>query len=446
MNYRSHFIACSCFILSLATFHASAAITYDAELNRVRIIDFPSEQPCTMANLLSMDKAGGWGKVTHDATTNTYTVALDIWIGDRGGTETYFQIGGSDQAVTVIMKGNVVVHPFFVRGVDEGAYYRAAPKVNRLTLGAPDGADVALKFDCETKNQYSLYVGVLPAADGKPIDDRGYGGEFFAYNALITAATQDKAHTWGDPERGMVHLRGNRTTLHNTTLSWAGNALTYGLNHHPPLFVADVRKCVFEHARSGLINGSHLVRDSVFRNLDIAVQDYGGIDATLIGCTFENNQANFKLRFTKKGIACIDCDIAPPLAKDLLLTGTTASITEPRYPTLTIQRRIVVQVKDKNGNPVQGASVRVTNEQDDHTKALNAAQTTDAAGRTADIGSAEPMVLTDTVKQVTDTPYQPAVHEYSYIIEARAEGKGRARIDGYRPVKNGEIVTLTLEK
>jgi len=444
MTFRNLTPILAVFILALSRSSAHAAITYDAELNRAWVKDFPADLPCTLDNLLNMDEAGGWGKVILDEATNTYTIALDLWIGDHDGTETYFQVGG-EREVTVVMKGDLVVHPFFIREVDEGLYYRAPRKINRLTLGSPKGAKVTLKFDCEKKNQYSLFVGSFPTDKRKKMERRGYGGELFAYNALITAATQDKARTWGGPG-GMVYLCGNRTTLHNTTLSWATKSLTYGMQNSPPLYIADVRNCVFEHALSGLINGKQLVRDSVFRHLDIAVMDYGSINAKLIGCTFENNKANWELKYTKWGTTCIDCEVSPPLDKDIFRTATTATIKTVRYPKLTLQRHVIVEVVGADGKPVEGADVRVTCDRKDPTAGLNTSQKTGADGRTPGRDAEKAILLTDTVKQVTDTPNEPDVREYSYTVEASAPDQGKGRVEGYRPTGNWAVVRVKLEK
>jgi hypothetical protein len=106
-----------------------------------------------------------------------------------------------------------------------------------------------------------------------------------------------------------------------------------------------------------------------------------------------------------------------------------------------------VQVVNEAGKAISGAGVHVRCEQETaEIGVLNATQQTDDAGRTPGKGAERPILLTEIVKQATDTPNQPTVTEFSYTIEVVADGHAPSTATGYVPETSWDVVRLTLKK
>ena len=426
-------------------------VLFDAEKNIIHATDFPAGLPCTLKLLLAADRQSGWGKVTYDEAGDAYTVAADIWIGANDGTETYFQIGGKkNPKETLIIKGNVVVYPYWVKGENEGVFYKVPRKVNRLQIGDPQDESVtaALKFDCERKNQFTFYIGTFPKPGPKFTFVRGaYGGQLHVYNGIITAATQDAAHTFGSPKRGWGVMLGRSMILRNATLSWVSDFMAYGAEKQNSQIV----NTTFEHGGAALVNGRQEATGCTFRNCGVALKDWGGLNATVTDCVFENNDYNWTLTHTEEGVTCIDCVIGKPKKGNIYTSIHNEKAKRKFYPKFASKRHIIVEVVGANGKPVPGAAVEAKCEQTleeweqkilDMTE--NSKRAVNDAGRTPKKGEERPILLTEVVERATDTANQPEVKEYAYTITAAAGG-ATGEVKGFCPKKSWEVVRITLK-
>ena len=417
---------------------AEAGVFYDEQANTITVTDFPRKLPCTLKRLLLLDRLYGWGKVSYDRASDTYTVACDLEIGSSDSTNTYFQIGSSSRPnETLVMKGDLRVAPYWVRGENLGTYQTAPKRVNRLTLGDPESRKVgaALKFDCEVKNQHGLSVGALDA----------WGGQLHVYDSAITAARQDPEHTFGDRTKGSVSLFGDSIIFDNATYGWVTGKMTYGLSEHPGRSIRIVNT-FFEHSGQAIVGGKLNLVGCTLRNLDTAFLDWGSIEVNATNCTFVGNSRNFSLRFSREGIVCVDCDIGSPTEGDEYHSQTTASVKTKRYPTFTSKRHLVVEVVDAAGHPVIGAKVVVKSEKGEVDAVVNHRQVTDDNGRTPGRDGGRAILLADVIKKNTDTPNLPKVKEFSYTIEVSAAGFERHAVRGIRPSRSWQVVKVELVK
>ena len=412
-----------------------AAIFHDDQTQCIRVIDFPAHSPCTLARLLTMDKLYGWGKVSYEPNANTYTITSDLCIGGNDGTETHFQVGSAARpGETLVMKGRLIVHPYWIAGENpESTHWRAEPRTNRLTIGmrGETTTQAALKFD----GKYGLMVGRAPRAKGKLVV--GHGGQLYVHHGRITSARPDEP--CGDRQVSMC-LAGDRIVLDHATLSRMRGFMTYGMGRN-----AQVSHTVFEHGGSAIINGQHDLKGCTFRNCGVAIRDYGSLDAILTGCTFEGNEHNWTLTFTRHGLVCVDCTWDEPAKGDVYKSWVNRRTKVKQYPSFVSKRHIVVEVVDTEGRPVAGANVRVRSEQGASAMAENALQTTDKLGRTHSRGSADAILLAELTKRSTDIDNQPETDVCSYTIEAQADGTARAVIKGFRPTTSWQVVRLALK-
>ena len=423
-----------CVLLALPA--SEGGVFYDEDANTIIVADFPRKLPCSLERLLQLDKLYGWGKVSHDKAADTYTVACDLAIGANDGTNTYFQIGSPQHPnETLVMKGDLRVAPYWVRDENLGTYQTAPRRVNRLTLGDPESRKVraALKFDCETKNQHGLSVGALDA----------WGGQLHVYDSTITAARPDAAHSFGDAARGSVSLHGDSIIFDNATYGWVSGKMTYGLSEHPSRTIRIVNT-TFEHSGQAIVGGKLDLVDCTFRHLGTAFLDWGSIDINATRCTFADNSRNFSLRFSRKGIVCVDCEIGRPADGDEYHSQTTASMGTKRFPTFASKRHTIVEVVDAVGRGVPAAEVVVKSEQGDAGAAENYRQLTDDKGRTPGRAEGRAILLTEVLRKNTDTPSVPEVREFSYTVEVSAAGFGPVTVKGVRPTRSWQVVMVRL--
>ena len=417
---------------------AHGGATYDEELNAIWVTDFPQEFPCTLNRLFSVSKTNGWDKVKYDEKRHEYTVQCSLFIGANDGTETYFQIGSKEHPNdTLIVQGDVYILPFYVEGENEGLYYRVPILANRLTLGSPDDANIktAIKFDNSKAGEFGLVVGRFP----KTMNKKGapFGGQIHVYNSVITALRQEKAYAC----RGFV-LVGQSMVLRNAELSWSTGFLGYGLtfrNRTKP----DIVNTVFAHANAAVDNGVMKLTRCTLRDLKQAVLDYGSIDVTFVECTFRDNQHNWHLRTTGKGVTCIDCNIGEPKNGDIFVMNRKK---EKRYATVASKRHVVVEVVDPAGKPVRGAQMTIKCEQGLFEMVENHKQTTNAAGRTPAKGEDKALLLTEYTKTTTDTPNQPEVKHYSYSIEVEVKGFAREKVTDVKPTESWKVIRVQMKK
>lgn len=421
-----------------------AGITYDPGQGVIRVIDYPAEWPCTMKQLYAMDQISGWGKVTYAATTDTWTVDADLWIGDNDGTETYFQLGRRAHPREILqVKGNVVVHPDWIQGVNEGAQWWYAKKrcVNRLTLGASNevGLAATLRLESAPTNAHGIYVGMVPAAPGRPAI-RGEGGQLHVFDGTITALTPDAGHALAG-----CTLLGNSLILRGATLSWISGHMSYGMNPgwlHPCI----VEDTTFEHGGIATYGGQLELSRCTLRDVQTAVHDSGDLKAVFTDCIFSNNACNWRLPYSDKGVTCIDSCIAPPKGGDVYQAFDDPRTKKRHYPSFISRRHVVVAVADEKGAPVSNAAVKVAATRAGEDLIDNPRATTDSSGKTPGRGQFQAILLTEVIKRAADATNQPAVSEFVYAITVNAPGYQPAAVDNLKPTNSWQVIPVLLKK
>jgi len=423
---------------------AQAGIYYDDGAQCIRVIDFPKNTPCTLQRLLYMDSLYGWNKMTYDEATDTYTLTADLWIGLNDGSDTYFEIGSEQHPrETLIMRGNLVVYPYWIEAENREQRYWTAPQaVNRLTIGMPGDESVtaALKFEEQGQAGQTLFLGRFTTPDGKL--RQGHGGQLHVHHGTITSATPEPGREFGGKSAvgGMI-LCGDSVVLDHATLSRISGAATYGMGHN-----GKVAHTLFDRVGTAIINGEHDLVGCTFRNCRVAIRDYGSLDAVLTDCVFQNNEHNWTLTFSNKGLVCIDCTYDRPRKGDVYRCWKNARTGQMQYPIFTSKRHVIVEVVDQTGKPLQTATVEVRCEQQTPEVSLNTTQETDENGRTPGKGDDRAILLVETVKQATDVPNQPKVTEFTYSIEAQAKGFAPGKLQNFRPNESWQIVRILLKR
>ena len=424
-------------VLSLACL-CRAGIFYDDQAKCIRVVDFPKEAPCTLRTLLRMARLHGWHFVVHDDATDTYRVSSDLWIGSNDGTDTYLQVGSREHPrETLIMNGDLVMHPFWIQGQNcEPSWRQASKAVNRLTVGVPGDPSVRpmLKFE----PSHMLILGRVPAAEGRSVT--GHGGQLHVHHAAITSASPGVAFGRPSAKAGM-RLTGDSVVLDHASLSWIKGFMTYGMGHN-----GSVRDSVFDHGGAAIINGQHDLRRCVLSDCGTAVLDYGSLDAVLTDCTFTRNDCNWSLAFSKKGLVCIDCTYDPPKKGNVYRCWVNRRTKQKQYPSFVSKRHIIVEVVGAHGEEIAGAQVRARCEQGAAAMAVHGTQTTNKLGRTPGKDEGDAILLTELMRQATDVANQPRETVYSYTIEAGADGFAPNARHGFRPTRSWEVVRLVLAR
>lgn len=420
---------------------AESAVFLDSEREAIRLIDYPPEVPCTLRRLAKLDELFGWGKVDYNAETSACTLTCNLIIGSNDSTETVLQVGTEDAPQeTLVMKGNLYIHPYFVSGDNEGVYWRVPKLMNALVLGSKEnrGVRAALKFACTPNEKYTLYCGHLPWIDR---DRRQWGGGLYAYDSVVTALRPAPGYEIGDAKRGNAYLHGS-VVLDRAEISWVKGWL-YGLqlSHSKDYSLKDT---LFDHVRVPLLNGHQKAVGCTFSNCETAVKDYGSLDAELIGCTFRSNARHWSLPYTKKVLVCVDCEWDSPRLGNEYRARSKDGKTW--YPTFSCRRHIVVEVVDRAGEPIDGATVTFRAEQDGCDVLQNREQRTGADGRTPGKGQDGAILLTEFIKKATDVPNQPEATTFSYTFRATAQGYRAGILKGVQPKQSWDTFKIVLDK
>ena len=96
------------------------------------------------------------------------------------------------------------------------------------------------------------------------------------------------------------------------------------------------------------------------------------------------------------------------------------------------------------GHPVTNAVVTITNEQGERDTAIPAQVGVNGQGLTPGRGAWRAILLSQCIRQATDTPDQPAVQDYSYRLSAEAPGYEQGSTTGFKPDESWKVVTLVL--
>jgi len=431
-----------CWLVVALAGYAGAGITYRPSDRIIRVSDYPAEYPCTPERIYAADRRMGWNVASYDRTDAVYTITANLWIGNNDGTETYFQIGNAGRTnETLIVNGNVVVYPDYIKDQNPEAYWwQAEKKVNRLTIGAATNAAIkaTLKIGSAKGNEHTLYVGVVPLPNNTVLREC-HGGQMHVYNGTLTAAVQDKEHAVGAADQNrMSYWCGDSHVLENATLSWMAG-MTYGS-------IRSSSNTVFEHSGTVLVPDNVRHVGSIFRNLKTAILDNGSCDVELVDCVLTNNACNWSLVNGGKGVVTVDCQIAPPTQGDVYRCWENPKTKIRRYPAWISRRHIVVAVKDELGAAVTNAIVQVHSEQEGLDLIDNGKTAVDKSGVTPARGSPKAILLTELIKLASDQPNEPTTREYTYGIRITAPGYAPSELKGFCPKSSGEVVAIMLHK
>ena len=411
-----------------------AAITYNSTNNCLWVIDFPEEAPATLQTLLEADQANGWGKVSRDAATDTYTVDAAIWIGDGSGYSTYFQIGDKDHPdLTLAIKGS-----FWIRPAAEGVKRSdGSPSVmNSLVAGDPDDASVTpqVLFDCATRGEHGIFAGWRGGNSYKTTC------RLWIYNSTFAAFTP------GDPNRrwgaGAYLIPGKKeeyftqgcyatdARLINSRFSDFTGPVFYGMNTaywdnrqrcmlpHPNRVIRD---CVFENGVTPF-SGHQRLSGCTFRDLTHPVNDNGSVCVWAMNCTFENNKRNWYTGgYSSRDSHFIDCRIQQQHEPMTLKRNTRANAQSgiPEYPGVRIMKTLRVKVI-RGTKPVPMATVVVTG----NGFVLRSEAFTGTDGMTGADPQTDAIVVAIAQHQATDDPVKPETREgFRYKVTASAGGK-----------------------
>jgi hypothetical protein len=430
-------------ITMLATVPAQAGVYIDTARDAIIVVDYPPSLPCTLERLAAMDRACGWGRVKYDSASQTCALTGNLIIGANDGSETVFQVGGSDRPrETLIMHGNLYVHPYFIQGENGEIFWKVPKRMNALVLGdrTNQSINATLLFACTPTNRWSLFVGKLPWLDDKLLQ---WGGGLYVYNSRIEPLDSASGCEIGDNGRG-VYM--GSTVLENARIAGVKGML-YGMEmsvYTPELKDYSIRNTVFERVEFPLANGLHKLYDCKFINCGTVIFDRGGINAELTGCIFQGNDRNWSLTYTDKGVVLVDCEWDQPRLGDVQQTWTNRA-GKVQVPKLIVRRQTVVTVQDAAGRPVANAEVVCQAEQEGDGLPPLRMLKTDAQGRTPAPGTPGVLMLTDYILTALAGPESPALSQYSYTLTASAGGKTAQR-ENFRPERAAKPVVLQFPK
>lgn len=420
---------------------APAGIYYDPAGDAINVTCFPECAPCTPRHLYKLDRLFSWGKVTYDPATDIYVVNCHLQIGSHDGATTYFQLGSvGHPRETLVMGGNLSVRPSWIQGVSpETTWDPVKAGVNALVMGSSD--DDAIKPVLMFKSGTTLSVGFPIQFDGKV----QRGGELLIYNSKITAPDGE---FWA-PEKIIVYPNSS-AIIENSELSRFKGYL-YGVGGQ----FKTLKNTTFANGGAvivGQYRGKDRIESCTFENMETAILDYGGLDATFVNCVFKNNDNNWILRFYY-GITCIDCTCAPPkkgngysIQRDPktgeIIRQKTGEIIRPAF---TSKRHISVKVVNANGSPVTNAEVTVAAEQSDSGLGKPLVLRTDATGQTPGRGNENAILLTEVIEEASETINQPKVSRFTYTVRVRAKNMRDEVMQGVIPDKSWKILNVTLK-
>lgn len=393
---------------------SAGLVAYDESTRSLYVMGYPAAAPATPALLAQLDRLYGWDVVQFDEAQRRYVLDAHLVIGWNDGSETCFDIAGAaGTSCTLTVRGNVIVYPCHVPGINRELPPRATPAGrSRLTLGRPDdpGAAGTLLIESSTNAAHTLYVGFVPNTDtGAALT--GPGAEIHAYHSLISALHQAPEGALGiisgrrGPGTPGVRL-GASPVLVNSRLAWAEGYYLASLDKS-----ARVEHTTFEHGQAGVYNAwcVNPILGCVFRNLHSAVRDGGSIVLTMTDCVFENNRHNWVLTHSNRGLTLIDCQWTAPAAGDIIQAWDNPRTGKRQYPHVISYRHIVVAVVDAQDRPIANAVVSVENEQKDLAAAAPPRLRTDAGGRTPGKGENGALLLKEFVRRATDNENQPDI-------------------------------------
>jgi len=430
-------LSCAAIILWAAV--TSGGVFLVPERNALWITDYPPGMPCSLSQLAEVDRAFGWGRVSYDRVTSTCTVTGDLIIGANDGSQTVLKIGSAERPdETLVMKGNLYIHPYFVAGRNKGLYWRAPRRKNAVVVGDREDKTVkaSLKFACSPEARFTLRCGRMPWIETGALQ---HGGGLYVYNSRVAPLSPAPGCEIGDGLEG-VYLEGS-TVLDNAKITGVKGMLyrmAPGVNRD-----CVVKDTTFERVGAPIAGGVRAASGCRFINCGTAVLDRGSLDLELSDCVFKGNELNWALTYSDKGLVCIDCRWETP-GKANRYRIWTDKTGKRRRPKFANRRHVVVEVLDAAGKPVAGATVSFRSEQEGCGLLQNRTYKTGKDGRTPGEGQDGALQLTEYVKTATDVPDEPDVKFFTYAITAESRGK-RTTVQNVAPARSWETISLTLK-
>ncbi len=432
---------------------AAGTIRYEADANRIVVAGFPEEQPATLDDVRASDRAGGWGRIRFEPSTDTVTLEASLWIGAANDLGTFFQIGRPGHPrETLVLRGDLVVTP--PRPSPQRRDGRLEVS-NRLTLGDPAHPDIrpAVKMDCAAPGEHA--VRVLAGTNAWPTR-RGPVlplGELFMFHATLTAATPAPNRAYAASIR-LSHAGANFQMADSAVSWWTGDL--FSVLYVPYETWTDSRTMRGMTFEQGGRVGWLAFEDCAFRGLDTALT-HGGATR----CVFENNRRNLALEaHNHVGAVLLDCVVGAP-ALPLRLARTRRDLAGLRAYSATRHARdlavlsnpgvlecssVPVQVVDARGRPVPRAAVRIEcPAEPDGAALLRDLAVTDRSGLTPPPGHRQALVLVKREWRPTDRPEAPELKTYHYRLTIEAPGCPPAALplDGAADWPSPLVVTLT---
>ena len=413
---------------------APGGIYYDPAGDAICVTCFPECAPCTPRHLYKLNRLFNWGKVTHDPATDSYIVNCRLQIGSHDGATTYFKIGSAaNPHETLVMAGNLSVQPSWIQGVSpEATGDPAKAGINALVMGTRD--DESIKPVLMFKSGKTLNIGNLIQFGGKV----QRGGELLIYNGKITAPDGE---SWGMeyisiPINSSVMMENSEFSRFKGTLYGVGGQFK------------SLKNTTFSHG-SAIIVGKYRDKNSIenctFENMETAILDFGGLDATFVNCVFKDNNRNWNLRFYY-GITCIDCAYAPPKKGNEYSSFRDPKTGGIMRPAFTSKRHIIMKVANDDGSPVTNAEVTVESEQEGSGLVKPLVLRTDATGQTPGRGGENAILLTEVIEEASETANKPKVTRFTYTVRIRAKNMREAVMPGVTPDESWKILNVTMAK
>lgn len=408
-----------------------ADVSYDSDKNIMTVKNTLPSAPMTPKQLYRVDQLKGWEKVKFDKDKNIYTLDSTLVIGSNDGSDSIFKIGGAGtEGETLIVKGNVYVMPFWIKGLNKKSRTDSKKGLNALIIGDEKNKDIKgiLKLDCDKKDQFSLYVGCAPAANGKFITGRG--GALRVYNSMVTS---NKTNA---PIKGMILVGKCEIDFLNSIFSHMSGIMTYGADTYAREY--RIEGCTFSNGNIAFVGSRQKLKKCTIENCKVAFLDYGGLDITLEQCILKNNVSNWVLRYTTTGLTAIDCNISHA-RRNNYLSLKNPKIKKQVFPWFKSKRHINVEVVDSKNKPIKDATVLIKCDQK-----LEDMEKVEPC-KTGENGRTPTILLVEKIVQSTAKPNQPEYKTFTYSITVNKDGYSENIMKDFKPVKTGEVVRIKLD-
>ena len=328
------------FLLSMTAAACFADVEYNAETDTVIAVDFPEQKSGTLGELLAADRKHGWGKVSYNQPTDTYTVAAHLQVGLDDASDTFFQIGSPGHLdETLVVTGNLIV------GKAAEGY------TNTVRIGRETDPRVGPNLRDDPENKVAQPTVTINCSKNKKFSLKG--GWFHFYNATLSAA--DPKYPFGGNVPRQVKYR-DSLVLHAN-----------GLNYREGIVADDT---VFRYGHIGLMSppDKRTIVGCAFQGYVTPVMFSGASKLRLYHCVFGSrnnkwsNNRNYHLNYGGN-LTLVNCLLyGSGILNDYEMTRGTYKLL---HSVFTDRKCLRVKVTDEMGAPLKGATVTVSNEQAD---------------------------------------------------------------------------------